>query len=124
VQVGAEDLHAVVGAAEARDDVARHQLAELRAAEARFHRMPGERADLDDFAAPCLRGDGDHDARAHQISPSSRQAASVTTTCTLSDQNEPSLICASAMTVPVSAMRARVASRARPARGPRCALTM
>jgi hypothetical protein len=38
-------------------------------------------------------------------------------TRTLSDQNEPSDICAIAVTSPLSPMRARVAMRALPARG-------
>ena len=93
----------------------------LRAAEAGLHGVPGERADLDHLAALRARRHVDDDARHHQISPSSRQADSVTTTSTLSDQNEPSLICAIAITVPVSAMRARVASCARPGARPEVA---
>src|SRR5687767_1963967 len=122
VQVGAEHFDAVVAAGEAGQDVARHQLAQLRAAEAGLHAVAGKRADLDHLAA--LRGgrNVDDQARHAQIRPSSRQADSVTTTSTWSDQNEPSLICASAITVPVSAMRARVAIAARPARGPSQAL--
>src|SRR5687768_7263562 len=122
VQIGAQDLDAVVGADERADDVARNELAELRAAKAGLHRVPGEGADLDHFAFLCFGRNVDHDAR-HQMSPSSRQADSVTMTRTLSDQNEPSLICAIAVTAPVSAIRARVATRALPARGPRCAVS-
>src|SRR6185436_10030761 len=122
VQVGAEHLDAVVAADEARDDVARHQLAGLGAAETGLHAVTGQRADLDDLAAFRRRRHVDDDARCHQINPSSRQADSVTTTSTRSDQNEPSLSCATAITDPVSAMRARVVSAARPARGPSQAL--
>src|SRR5882672_2480112 len=107
MQIDATDLGAVVGAGEAPDDIARDQFAELRAAKPRLLR---------------LRGQGDDRAR-HQISPSSRQAESVTTTSALSDQNEPSLIWAIAVTVCVSARRTRVARLARPARGPRWTLT-
>src|SRR5687767_16026987 len=93
MQVGAEDLDAVVGADEGADDVARNELAELRAAKAGFHRVAGEGADLDHFALLRFGRNVDHHAR-HQMSPSSRHAESVTMTRTLSDQNEPSLICA------------------------------
>src|SRR5260221_4224385 len=118
VQLRAEDFDAVVGADEARDDVARDQHAALGAAEAVLHHMTGERADLDHLAALRRVRDVDDDAR-HQISPYSRQAESVTTTDTVSDQYKPSDSCAMAITLPVSAMRARVERRARPARGPR-----
>src|SRR6185436_19999014 len=121
VQLGAEHFDAVVAAHQAADDVARDQLAELRAAKTRFHWVAGEGADLDHLALLRLCRHVDHDAR-HQISPSSRHAESVTITFTLSDQNEPSDICAIATTSPLSAMRARVATRALPARGPRCAV--
>src|SRR5262249_40593270 len=122
VQLGAEHFDAVVGADELRDDVARDQLPRLRAPEPGFHDVAGERADLDHLAALCaLRRVDDH--AGHQINPSSRQAESVTTTDTLSDQKLPSESCAIAITLPVSAMRARVATLARPARGPRNALT-
>src|SRR5262245_9035520 len=123
MEIGAEDFLAVVGAGEAVDDVARDHFPELRAAEAGLHGVLDQRADLDDLAA--LRGGRDVDDRArHQISASSRQAESVTTTCALSDQYEPSLICATASTVPVSASRTRVATRARPERGVKCAVRM
>src|SRR6185436_7942734 len=120
IQIGAEDFDAVVAAGEARDDVARHELAALGAAEAALHHVPGERADFDDLAALRACRHVDDDAR-DQINPSSRHAESVTTTEVVSDQKEPSDICAMAMTLPVSAMRARVEKRAFPERGPRCA---
>src|SRR4029453_15672618 len=73
--------------------------------------------DLDRFAALGLRRRIDEGAR-HGQAPS-RQAASVTMTSTSSDQNEPSLICATATIFCVSARRMRVDTFARPARGPR-----
>src|SRR5688572_25424377 len=121
MQLGAIDLDAVIAAHEEGDDVSRDQLAALGAAKAGLHGVAGERFDLDDLAAPGLRGHCDYGAR-HQMSPSSRQADSVTITFTLPDQKEPSLICATASTVPLSAMRARVVRTARPARGPRWTL--
>src|SRR5262245_43422509 len=121
MQVGAEHFDAVIDADEARDDVARHQLAALGAAKAGLHHVPGEGADLDHLAALRAGGNVDDDAPGHQINPSSRHAESVTTTETVSDQNEPSDSSAMAITLPVSAMRARVARRARPARGSRWA---
>src|SRR5882672_5007337 len=122
MEIDAIDLDAVVGAGEPPDDIARNHLAQLRAAETGLHCVRGECLDLDDLAALRLRGQGD-DRPCHQISPSSRQAESVTTTSALSDQNEPSLIWAMAVTVCVSARRTRVARLARPARGPRWTLT-
>src|SRR5262249_1247494 len=118
MQVDAAHLDTVVGAGEGADDVARDDLAVLRAPEAGLHRVLSERLDLDDLAALRARRHGDYGAR-HQISPSSRQAESVTTTSAASDQKEPSLIWAIAVTVWVSARRTRVAKLARPARGPR-----
>ena len=56
----------------------------------------------------------------HQ-SGSSRQAPSVMTTSTLSDQNEPSDISAIAVTVCVSERRMRVAMAARPGARPKLA---
>src|SRR5258708_26924243 len=89
MEIDAIDLDAVVGAGEPPDDVARDQLAQLRAAETGLHCVRGERLDLDDLAALRLGGQGDDSAR-HQISPSSRHAESVTTTSALSDQTFPS----------------------------------
>ena len=64
------------------------------------------------FFGTLIRADG------HQIT-SSVQAASVTTTSTVADQNEPSDSCAMATIFWLSARRMRVETCARPARGPR-----
>src|SRR5437867_1129025 len=122
MQIDAIDLDAVVATGKPPDDVARDQLAQLRAAETGLHCVRGERLDLDDLAALRLRGNVD-DRPCHQISPSSRQAESVTTTSALSDQNVPSESSAIATTVCVSARRTRVDMPARPARDPRWTLT-
>src|ERR1041384_4744049 len=122
MQLGAEYFDAVVRADELRGDVSRDQLPRLRAPEPGFHGVAGEGPDLDHLAALRAGRRVDHDA-GHQINPSSRQAESVTTTDTVSDQKLPSESCAIAITFPVSAMRARVAMLARPERGPRNALT-
>ena len=105
-----------------RDDVARDQLAELRAAKASLHRVAGERPDLDDFAALGLGRHVDDDARPSDqpVLEARRERDHHVARCP--DQNVPSLICAIAVTVAVSAMRTRVAMRARPARGPRYTL--
>src|SRR5262249_61271299 len=78
--------------------------------------MRNQRFDLDHLTA---LGAWRHiDERAcHGQSPST-QAASVTTTSASSDQNEPSLISAIAITVWVSASRMRLDTAALPARGP------
>src|SRR5262249_48768018 len=80
-----------------------------------------ERLDFDDLAA--LGPGRDVDEGLGHGYASSRQAASVTTTAALSDQKEPSLSSQMAVTVCVVASRMRVATRARPARGPRWKLT-
>src|SRR5215813_13231569 len=120
MEVGAEDLLAVIGAPEGRDDVARDRLADIVMPEAGFHDVRDQRLDLDGLAAG---GFGRHvDQGAGHQSKLSRQAARVTMTSAEADQNEPSLISATAMTVCVSARRKRVEILARPARGPRCTL--
>src|SRR5262249_24928714 len=105
-----------VRAREAGHDVPRHELTQLRAAESRFHRVLRERPDLQQLALLRALRNG-HDHAGHQMSPSSRQAERITTTETVSDQKLPSLISAMATARPESAMRARVETRARPARG-------
>src|SRR6185295_7660737 len=115
-QVGAKNLLAIVAAGEAGDDVARDQLAGRRMAEAGLHDVRHQRLDLDDVATfRLLRNVDQH--RAHQIT-SSVQAASVTTTSTVADQNEPSDSFATATTFWLSASRIRVETWARPARAP------
>src|SRR6266446_9611282 len=116
MQIGAEDLGAVVGGDEAPDDVARDRDPELGAAIAGLHHVRDQGLDLDDLAA---LGPGRHVDQRTGHQASSRQAASVTTTAARADQNEPSLSSAIATTVWVSARRMRVATVARPARGPR-----
>src|SRR5581483_3861044 len=112
----AEDLAPVVAAGEARDDVARNHLAGRGPAITGLHDVRGQRPDLNDVAAPGALGYVDQGRRHHS---SSVQAASVTTTSTLADQNEPSDICAIATTFWLSASRMRVETWARPAAGPR-----
>src|SRR5439155_1674588 len=90
MELRAEDLRAVVGAHECSDDVARDGAAELSAAIAGLHRVRDQGLDLDDLAALGPRRHVDEGAR-HRYA-SSRQAARVTTTFALVDQNEPSLI--------------------------------
>src|SRR5262249_4152636 len=119
-QLGAEDFLAVIFAHELGDDVAWYRLARVVGAKAGLHGVRNQRLDLDDLAALGLGGDIDEGARHDQVP--SRQAARVTTTSTSSDQNEPSLICATATTLCVSARRMRVDTLARPARGPSCTL--
>src|SRR4051812_28332685 len=89
-------------------------------AEAGFHDMRHQRLDLDDVTAPGLLGNIDQH-RAHQIT-SSVQAASVTTTSTLADQNEPSDSLAMATIFWLSARRMRVETWARPERALRTKL--
>src|SRR3954468_11156611 len=85
-------------------------------AEAGLHDVRHQRLDLDDVAAFRLFRDVDQH-RAHQIT-SSVQAASVTTTSALADQNEPSDSLAIATIFCESARRMRVETCARPARAP------
>ena len=117
MEVGAEDLHAVVGAHEAGDDVARDRFAQLRAAKARLHRVLDQCPDLEDLAAlDGLRNV--HDCARHQISPSSRQAESVTTTSALSGPESAVADLGDRGTVRWSANRTRVVD-ARPPRARR-----
>src|SRR6185312_15149964 len=97
-----ENRFAVVRAGECRDDVARDRPPHVVVAEAGLHGVRDQRLDLDDLAALGLRGYIDQGARSHQTG-SSRQAPSVMTTFTVSDQNEPSDISQIATTVWVSA---------------------
>src|SRR5262249_18059247 len=115
-QLGAEDFLSVIFADEVGDDVAWHRLACIVGAKAGLHVVRDQRFDLDDFAAFGLRRRIDEGTR-HGQTPS-RQAASVTMTSASLDQNEPSLICAMAMTFCESARRMRVDTVARPERGP------
>src|SRR5947209_1013294 len=87
-----------------------------------FHDVRHQRLDLDDIAAPGLFGDVD-EGGGHQIT-SSVQAASVTTTSTLADQNVPSDSLAIATTFWLSASRMRVETWARPACAERWKLPM
>src|SRR5690242_2071240 len=87
-----------------------------------FHDVRHQRLDLDDIAALGFRWDVDQ-SRGHQIT-SSVQAASVTTTSTLADQNDPSDSFAIATIFWLSASRMRVETWARPLCGPRWKLTM
>src|SRR5262249_35051864 len=105
VQVGAEDLGAVVGAHEQVDDVARDSDAGLVAPVSGFHDMRDQRLDLDHLTALRLGRNVDEGA-GHQLY--SRQAAMVTITSTLSDHSEPSLSSAMASTFWESARRMRV----------------
>src|ERR1043165_8467375 len=116
-QRGREDLLAVILAGKRRDDVARDHPAVGAVAEAGLHHLRDQRLDLDHLAAPRLLRHVDEGARAHGCR-SSRQAASVTTTSCVSDQNVPSDISAMAVIFCVSARRMRVAISAFPARGP------
>src|SRR5262245_46703817 len=120
VQLGAEDLGAVVGAHEEPDDVAGDRGADLAPAVPGLHGMRDQGLDLDDLTAPGPRGHIDQGGHGYV---SSRQAARVTTTSARWDQNDPSLSSAMATTVCVSARRMRVDTRARPARGPRRTVT-
>src|SRR3954464_2696922 len=85
-------------------------------AEAGLPDVRHQRLYLDDVAAFRLFRNVDQH-RAHQIT-SSVQAASVTTTSTVADQNEPSDSFAMATTLWLSASRIRVETWARPTRGP------
>src|SRR5579863_494398 len=116
-EIGAEDLLALKTAGEARDDIARHHLAGGGAAIAGFHDMRHQRLDLDDVARFGFLRNIDQRG-GHQIT-SSVQAASVTTTSAVVDQNEPSDSFAIAVIFWLSARRTRVDTCARPARGPR-----
>src|SRR5580658_3702072 len=120
IEIGAEDLLAVVRAGELGDDVARDRLADVVAPESGFHEVRDQRLDLDHLAALGLRRHVDEGAR-HQ-SRFSRQACSVTITSAEADQNVSSLSSAIATIVCVSARRKRVDILARPARGPRWTL--
>src|SRR3954470_6760049 len=82
-----------------------------------LHDVRHQRLDLDDVASSRLFRNVDQH-RPHQIT-SSVQAASVTTTSTVADQNEPSDSFAIATIFCESASRMRVETWARPARGPR-----
>src|SRR5262249_35226027 len=111
-----EDFLSVILAGEVGDDVARHRLARIVGAKTGLHIVRDQRFYLDDFAAVglCPRID---EGTPHGHAPS-RQAASVTMTSASADQNEPSRICAMAMTFCESARRMRVDTVARPERGP------
>src|SRR6516225_10085204 len=87
-QIGAENLLAIIAAGEARDDIARYNLARGGVAVASLHDVRHQRLDLDDVAAFCLLGDVDQ-CGSHQIT-SSVQAASVTTTSAVTDHSESS----------------------------------
>src|SRR5262249_14776323 len=115
-QLGAEDFLSVIFADEVGDDVAWHRLACIVGAKAGLHVVRDQRFDLDDFAAFGLRRRIDEGTR-HGQTPS-RQAASVTMTSASLHQNQPSLMCAMAMTLCESARRMRVDTVARPERGP------
>src|SRR5262249_33533191 len=121
MELGPEDFSAVIGAHEQPDDVARNPRAELRTAIPGFHLVRDQRLDLDDLATP--RAVGRVDERVGHGYASSRQAARVTTTAAVADQNEPSLSSPIAVTVGVVASGMRVDPRARPARAPRRKLT-
>src|SRR5690349_2240300 len=82
-----------------------------------FHDVRHQRLDLDDITALGLARNVDQGG-GHQIT-SSVQAASVTTTSTLADQNVPSESLAIATTFWLSASRMRVETCARPACGER-----
>src|SRR5689334_6422570 len=82
-----------------------------------FHDMRHQRLDLDDVAAFGFWWNVD-ECGSHQIS-SSVQAASVTTTSTLADQNVPSDSFAMATIFWLSARRMRVETCARPLCGVR-----
>src|SRR4051794_1700212 len=86
-------------------------------AKTRLHDVRDQGLDLDDVASSRLFRDVDQH-RAHQIT-SSVQAASVTTTSAVTDQNEPSDSFAIATIFCESARRMRVETWARPERGPR-----
>src|SRR5688572_16665757 len=87
-----------------------------------LHDVRHQRLDLDDVAA-FGRGRNIDQGRRHQIA-SSVQAASVTTTSTLADQNEPSESLAIATILWLSARRMRVETCARPECGPSWKLAM
>src|SRR6185503_12759223 len=87
-----------------------------------FHDVRHQRLDLDYIAAFGFCRNVDQGG-SHQIT-SSVQAASVTTTSTLADQNEPSESFAIATIFWLSARRIRVETCARPACGPRRKLAM
>src|SRR4030095_11253481 len=87
-----------------------------------FHDVRHQRLDLDNVAAPGFRRHVDQ-GRGHQIT-SSVQAASVTTTSMLADQNDPSESFAIATIFWLSARRMRVETWARPLCGPRWKLAM
>src|SRR6266849_879576 len=122
MQVGAEDLCAVVGAHEQIDDITRNCDAGFVAPIPGFHHMRDQRLDLDDLAALGLGRNVDEGAGHGQLY--SRQAAMVTITSTVSDHSEPSLISAMATTFCESARRIRVEKAALPARGPKWTLMM
>src|SRR6266446_3925088 len=87
-----------------------------------FHDLRYQRLDFDDVAAFRFCWNIDQGG-GHQIT-SSVQAASVTTTSTLADQNEPSESFAIATIFWLSARRMRVETCARPLCGPRWKLAM
>src|SRR5580693_9492773 len=118
-EIGAEYLLAVVAAHESGDDVARNERTVEADPKAGLHRMGDQRLDLDDLARLRLGRHIDEGARRH--CRSSMQAAMVTMTSASSDQNEPSLSCATATIVWASASLMRVESAALPARGPKYA---
>src|SRR6185436_18194110 len=120
IEPGPEHLLAVVGGGEVRDDVARHRLARLGVAEARFHDVGDERLDLD-YGSTRRLGRSVDEGAGHQRT-SSRQALTVTMTAARPDQNVPSDISATASTVWLSRSRMRVEMLAKPARGPSATL--
>src|SRR4029450_1064431 len=88
-----------------------------RVAKPGLHFVRDQRLDRDNLAALGLGRNVEECARHQMIS--SRQAPRVMTTSIVSDQNEPSLSSAIATIFCVSTRRMRVATVARPARGPR-----
>src|SRR5262249_8767882 len=96
-KVGAEDLLAVIGANKELDYVAQLNFTRAIRTITGLHRVRDQRLDLDHLAAPCACRQIDKHTR-HFQSPST-QAARVTITSASSDQNEPSLISAIAITI-------------------------
>src|SRR5690349_7654845 len=95
MQIGAENLLAIIAGDEGVDDVARDRLAVGVVAVAGLHRVRDQRFDLDHLAALVL---GRHVDERLGHGVSSTQAASVTIMSALADQNEPSLSSAIAIT--------------------------
>src|SRR5262249_47399516 len=116
-----EDLDAVVGAGEALDDVARDHLAVGAGAEAGLHLVRDQGLDLEHLAP--LDGLGHVDEGVAHDGGSSTQAASVTITLALAVQNSPLLVSAMATIFCESLSLMRAVNCARPARGPKVALS-